>query len=381
MCGSDGKWNGNLDNGCTPIECGYPVLHVGTEITNCSGTTYSSECVITCSKGFKSRTSKQAISLSCSRDAQWIGTYPLICDPIQCDTTELSRINNNNIKYQCSNDNNIIGTNCYFTCDETFTLFGNSNLVCRESGLWTSKPPVCVDLSQVVRAKIGQQIFTPSSLSECNGVFTFAGAVGVTYDIIATKSQSQPDFLLDVFSSTAQPLNSSRVNDHHILWNCLEQSLVYVLISPPETGKSQDCQTLQLQITERKEGSDATNAITITSGENSISGYIPCTEQPKYIWYRFDGYPGEQFKLSLFPQSPLTNINARFIAPDKSSVMEPLSSKTENVGRISGYPDATIMTWEALQSTHYYIVMGTSSNTCGPFSFTLKSSRNCVISD
>ncbi|XP_049633555.1 P-selectin [Suncus etruscus] len=146
-CLASGMWT-NKPPECTAITC-PELLAPEASILRCTGTPQNASvgttCHFSCKKGFQLEGFDH---VDCTAEGQWTTPLPT-CRGARVAVTQETRCQTPLIPEQgimsCKHHLGRFGVNttCYFACKAGFALTGQSQLRCRDSGRWTTHPPVC----------------------------------------------------------------------------------------------------------------------------------------------------------------------------------------------------------------------------------------------
>ncbi|CAJ1060431.1 E-selectin-like [Xyrichtys novacula] len=135
-CTSAAEWSERMPR-CEAITCKAPEEDVQL-ITKCSQPVTDlrpdSTCSFSCSAGFELQGSQ---TIQCSGDGEWSTTIPT-CKAVRCPLLEAPE----NGLINCSNER-VYNSQCYFTCDEGYSVQGHDLLICNQNGSWTGEKPTC----------------------------------------------------------------------------------------------------------------------------------------------------------------------------------------------------------------------------------------------
>ncbi|KAF7203063.1 E-selectin [Nothobranchius furzeri] len=105
--------------------CSRPLTELGPD----------SVCSFSCEPGFELQ---GANTIKCSEHGQWSRAKPT-CKAVSCLLLEAPEHGHVN----CSNDEPLFNSQCFFTCDQDYSLEGHELLICNRHGNWTGKKPTC----------------------------------------------------------------------------------------------------------------------------------------------------------------------------------------------------------------------------------------------
>ncbi|XP_063748264.1 P-selectin isoform X2 [Eleginops maclovinus] len=141
-CTSLGMWSSELPH-CLAQRC--PLLdkapHHGR--MNCSHPyspfSYGSHCDFECNEGFWLRGTP---TTTCNDSGHWSQDRPS-CQPLQCEAIPAL---SGSLSMNCSHPlrNFSFGSQCFFDCEEGFSLNGTEVLFCSSSGIWNDSLPNCI---------------------------------------------------------------------------------------------------------------------------------------------------------------------------------------------------------------------------------------------
>ncbi|TSW21794.1 P-selectin [Bagarius yarrelli] len=134
-CTAAAQWNQETPS-CQAVEC--PDLQAPQDgSVFCTDQTLrkGSICSFTCSEGF---ILKGALNTECTETGEW-RTTPPTCTAVRCP--ELQEPNNGFIN--CSSQEALISTACFFSCLDGYELHEHKMLLCGPNGNWTGEVPVC----------------------------------------------------------------------------------------------------------------------------------------------------------------------------------------------------------------------------------------------
>lgn len=132
VCQRDGTWSGA--NPCFPISC--PSLGpFSNGLTTVTGITYLSTANYSCNEGY--RLVGQS-TRECQSNKTWSGTKPT-CKPITCPS--LPAPTGGSI--ETDNSNLTDGTYATYSCNNGYSMEGESIRVCQADGSWSGSSPLC----------------------------------------------------------------------------------------------------------------------------------------------------------------------------------------------------------------------------------------------
>ncbi|KAM4642728.1 P-selectin-like isoform 2-T2 [Discoglossus pictus] len=139
QCTEIGQWTGPLSS-CQAKRC-RPLEVSSMGIMNCSHPfedfSFNSSCDFFCQRGFVLNGSE---NLYCSELANWTRDPPS-CQAVQCDVLDALEQGSMSCLHPIGHFK--FNSNCTFSCEEGFNLFGANNVQCMESGQWTAPRPRC----------------------------------------------------------------------------------------------------------------------------------------------------------------------------------------------------------------------------------------------
>ncbi|XP_055886163.1 sushi, von Willebrand factor type A, EGF and pentraxin domain-containing protein 1-like [Biomphalaria glabrata] len=129
-CESNGKWSGD-EPSCSPITCppATPIAHGELDILNETTVEYK------CNKGY---TLLGSNLVKCGVDGIWRPASP-ICQINTCDDLSQTLFPHGSISYTA----NKYGDSVTYSCDTGYTLRGDAERLCDETGQWTADEPEC----------------------------------------------------------------------------------------------------------------------------------------------------------------------------------------------------------------------------------------------
>ncbi|XP_071811627.1 uncharacterized protein [Apostichopus japonicus] len=160
----DGNWS-EADIRCTAKSCGYPGdINNGGIIEEVY--TYPNSVTYVCHEGF---TLNGRTTRTCQANQHWSGIAPS-CNPVKCpmlDAPEEGRKDGSGTGY---NDR------VEFSCDQGFSLNGESVLTCQGDGTWSADVPECTGYCQKPREDV-MWVFNDS----CQGISVQPNKCGLSY--------------------------------------------------------------------------------------------------------------------------------------------------------------------------------------------------------
>ncbi|XP_039462380.1 sushi, von Willebrand factor type A, EGF and pentraxin domain-containing protein 1-like isoform X6 [Oreochromis aureus] len=144
QCESSGNWNA-FQPFCVAKGCPAPEVPTNGQIS-CSPSLSSFVshetphplgmlCNFTCDEGHELQ---GAHSMECTHPGQWTSRSPT-CTAVTClflEAPENGHIN-------CSSTESVYNSQCFFTCDQGYSLEGHELLTCDHHGNWTGEKPTC----------------------------------------------------------------------------------------------------------------------------------------------------------------------------------------------------------------------------------------------
>ncbi|XP_029284736.1 P-selectin isoform X2 [Cottoperca gobio] len=141
-CTSLGMWSRELPH-CLARPCPLVANASPHGRVNCSHPfsrfSYGSHCDFKCNEGFFLRGTP---TLTCNNSGRWSQDLPT-CQPLQCEDIRASL----SLSVNCSHPlgNFSFGSQCLFTCEEGFSLYGTEVLFCSSTGSWNDSLPICTE--------------------------------------------------------------------------------------------------------------------------------------------------------------------------------------------------------------------------------------------
>ncbi|XP_017262609.1 E-selectin-like [Kryptolebias marmoratus] len=140
-CTAAADWSEQIPR-CEAIICKFPETEAQV-ITECNKPLtelgLNSTCSFSCEPGFELQ---GANTTTCTENGLWNEATPT-CEAVRCPllmAPEHGHIN-------CSNHEPVFNSQCFFTCDQDYSLKGHKMLICGHHGNWTGKNPTCQALS------------------------------------------------------------------------------------------------------------------------------------------------------------------------------------------------------------------------------------------
>ncbi|KAG8003638.1 E-selectin [Nibea albiflora] len=144
QCSEDGEWSEAIPT-CKALGCPAPKVPTSAKI-NCKPLLSSPAsavtphplgmvCSFTCDEGHELQ---GALSMECVNPGQW-SSVPPTCTALRCPLLEVPE----NGQMNCSNSEPVYNTQCYFTCNQGYSLDGHELLTCDTYGNWTGENPTC----------------------------------------------------------------------------------------------------------------------------------------------------------------------------------------------------------------------------------------------
>ncbi|XP_068228821.1 sushi, von Willebrand factor type A, EGF and pentraxin domain-containing protein 1-like isoform X2 [Palaemon carinicauda] len=132
-CLPDGSWS-NYVTSCLQITCPEPQkIEFGKIIAGDPESTYGASVAYECNVGYVLAGSNKLI---CGSNGTWSKSYPQ-CKPVTCPEPfeSLNSVREGDIfEY---------GRKISYTCNEGYTMEGDSDLMCKADGTWSDKVPIC----------------------------------------------------------------------------------------------------------------------------------------------------------------------------------------------------------------------------------------------
>ncbi|XP_063401402.1 sushi, von Willebrand factor type A, EGF and pentraxin domain-containing protein 1-like [Mytilus trossulus] len=132
ICGLNGKWLGDLPS-CEIISCGPPPV-IPFSTTTVTGLTYGSTVNYVCNGGYIINGDPIAM---CEENGRWTSTGNPVCRPVDCGRPV--EVLNGNVQFTSTT----YQSNATYTCDNMFSLVGQSTIHCNRRGLWDGVIPIC----------------------------------------------------------------------------------------------------------------------------------------------------------------------------------------------------------------------------------------------
>uniref|UniRef100_A0A668U1T3 Selectin E n=1 Tax=Oreochromis aureus TaxID=47969 RepID=A0A668U1T3_OREAU len=166
QCESSGNWNA-FQPFCVAKGCPAPEVPTNGQIS-CSPSLSSFVshetphplgmlCNFTCDEGHELQ---GAHSMECTHPGQWTSRSPT-CTAVTClflEAPENGHIN-------CSSTESVYNSQCFFTCDQGYSLEGHELLTCDHHGNWTGEKPTCQAPAPVTAVSVGVAIGGTALLS------------------------------------------------------------------------------------------------------------------------------------------------------------------------------------------------------------------------
>ncbi|TMS20753.1 E-selectin [Larimichthys crocea] len=144
QCSEDGQWSEAIPT-CNVLGCPAPEIPTSAKI-NCRPSPSSPAstvtphplgmvCSFTCDEGHELQ---GALSMECVNPGQW-SSVPPTCTALRCPLQKAPE----NGQINCSNSEPVYNSQCYFTCNQGYSLDGHELLTCDTYGNWTGKNPTC----------------------------------------------------------------------------------------------------------------------------------------------------------------------------------------------------------------------------------------------
>ncbi|XP_038073405.1 sushi domain-containing protein 2-like [Patiria miniata] len=135
VCQENGTWSGEVPI-CAPVTCDGLMEPANGQV-EVSSNNVGGVARFTCDDGYTLRGNSELV---CQENGTWSWEVPT-CVPVTCDAlmepaNGQKRVSSNNV-----------GGVARFTCDDGYTLRGNSELVCQENGTWSWEVPTCVPVT------------------------------------------------------------------------------------------------------------------------------------------------------------------------------------------------------------------------------------------
>ncbi|PIK45914.1 hypothetical protein BSL78_17223, partial [Apostichopus japonicus] len=163
-CQSDETWSADAPK-CTAKSCGYPGdINNGGIIEGVY--TYPNSVTYVCDEGF---TLNGQTTRTCQTTQDWSGIAPS-CNPVQCPAL-FTPVNGRKDGSGTGYNNRV-----EFSCDQGFSLLGESVLTCQSDGTWSSHVPECTGYCQKPREDV-MWVFNDS----CQGISVQPNKCGLSY--------------------------------------------------------------------------------------------------------------------------------------------------------------------------------------------------------
>ncbi|XP_074524307.1 E-selectin-like [Halichoeres trimaculatus] len=141
QCSENGEWSTTIPT-CKAMSCSAPEVPANVQMS-CSPSSPSDltlhpvgmVCTFSCEDGHELQ---GAPSMKCAHSGHWTSTPPT-CTAVRCPLLEAPE----NGQINCSNDGQVYNTQCSFTCDGGYSVYGHSLLICDRTGSWTGEKPTC----------------------------------------------------------------------------------------------------------------------------------------------------------------------------------------------------------------------------------------------
>ncbi|XP_017312141.1 P-selectin isoform X1 [Ictalurus punctatus] len=173
-CNAQGNWTHCLPV-CQVVQCSPLSAHSSDVRMNCthplSTNSYNSTCVFNCDEGFKLIGSYKT---QCDHTGQWTAKSPT-CKAVTCEP--LVRPEKGHMTCTEPLGKFSFRSSCAVTCEEGYTLRGESTLTCIKTGNWSAETPTCeaVTCEPLVRPEKGHMTCTDPL-----GKFSFRSSCAVT---------------------------------------------------------------------------------------------------------------------------------------------------------------------------------------------------------
>ncbi|CAN9500485.1 unnamed protein product [Ophioblennius macclurei] len=155
-CLEDGRWRESVPT-CKAKGCPYPEIPSNGQVR--CGLSESSPvspgrpnplggiCTFSCDEGYELQ---GAQDIKCTDSGRWTTSTPS-CKAVRCPLVETPE----NGYMNCSNNESVYSTQCYFGCHDGYLLDGHELLICTHHGNWTEKTPSCQAPKPVVAIAAG----------------------------------------------------------------------------------------------------------------------------------------------------------------------------------------------------------------------------------
>ncbi|XP_053397800.1 neurogenic locus notch homolog protein 1-like isoform X1 [Mercenaria mercenaria] len=174
-CQADSNWDGSKPT-CNIKDCGFLSDPTNGAVDHADGTTYLAEAGFSCDTGY---TLMGVSSRICQASGSWSGTSDPYCQINDCGI--LNNPDNGNVDIQAGTT---YGQTATYSCDAGFELNGVLQRNCQPDGTWSTAAPTCdrLDCGTLKAPTDGSVDLTAGTLFEATAVFTCDAGYTLTGD-------------------------------------------------------------------------------------------------------------------------------------------------------------------------------------------------------
>ncbi|XP_019863662.1 PREDICTED: CUB and sushi domain-containing protein 1-like isoform X3 [Amphimedon queenslandica] len=182
-CQASGQWSGSAPT-CDPIDCGpQPEPDPNGSIKATQGTSLRNQTAYQCNAGY---TLEGSETIYCQNDGTYSDKAPT-CQRIDCG--DLSDIANGEVSIA---PDTMLGSNATYSCNDGYTLQGDSVRTCQASGQWSGSEPTCtpVDCGDLDNPENGWVHISPNTLLGGQALYRCKLGYELSSDVVRTCQAS-----------------------------------------------------------------------------------------------------------------------------------------------------------------------------------------------